>query len=92
MVAPASSTMPGRITSSTPTRQKFSGPGLICLMRLTSIAAGLIYLVLPLDLVPDFIPGIGYIDDALVLSTLWKILESQIDSYMAFRVERLSEP
>jgi uncharacterized membrane protein YkvA (DUF1232 family) len=51
----------------------------------TLIAAGLIYLVLPTDFVPDFIPGLGYIDDALVLSTLWKIVESQIESYMAFR-------
>lgn len=51
----------------------------------TLIAAGLIYLVLPFDLAPDFIPGIGYLDDALVLSTLWKIVQSEVDRYMAYR-------
>jgi uncharacterized membrane protein YkvA (DUF1232 family) len=51
----------------------------------TMIAAGLLYLVLPTDLVPDFIPGIGFIDDALVLSTLWKVVQGQIENYLAFR-------
>jgi uncharacterized membrane protein YkvA (DUF1232 family) len=51
----------------------------------TLIAAGLIYLVLPFDIAPDFIPGLGYIDDAFVLSTLWKIIESEIDRYLAYR-------
>jgi uncharacterized membrane protein YkvA (DUF1232 family) len=51
----------------------------------TLIAAGLIYLVLPFDLAPDFIPGLGFIDDAFVLSTLWKIIESEVDRYQAYR-------
>jgi uncharacterized membrane protein YkvA (DUF1232 family) len=51
----------------------------------TLIAAGLIYLVLPFDIAPDFIPGLGFIDDAFVLSTLWKIIESEIDRYLAYR-------
>ena len=48
------------------------------------IAAGLIYFVLPMDLTPDFIPGIGYIDDAVVLGTLWKLLQEELDRYSAF--------
>ena len=51
----------------------------------TLIAAGLLYLVLPFDLTPDFIPGLGFIDDAFVLSTLWKIIESEIDRFLAYR-------
>jgi uncharacterized membrane protein YkvA (DUF1232 family) len=51
----------------------------------TLIAAGLIYLVLPFDLAPDFIPGLGFIDDAFVLSTLWKIIESEVERYQAYR-------
>ncbi len=58
----------------------------------TLIAAGLIYLVLPTDFVPDFIPGLGYLDDAMVLSTLWKVVEGQIESYVAFRAKTLSQP
>ncbi len=49
------------------------------------VAAALLYFVLPTDVVPDFIPGIGYIDDALVLSTLWKLIGEEIEGYMLFR-------
>lgn len=52
------------------------------------IAAGLIYFLLPVDMTPDFIPGIGYIDDALVLSTLWKIVQEQVTRYMSFKENR----
>ena len=52
------------------------------------IAAGLIYFLLPVDMTPDFIPGIGYLDDALVLSTLWKIVQEQVDRYMVVRENR----
>ncbi len=52
------------------------------------IAAGLIYFLLPIDLTPDFIPGIGYLDDALVLTTLWKIVQEQVDKYMIVRENR----
>jgi|GEM_PF-512804 len=49
------------------------------------VAAALLYFVLPTDIVPDFIPGIGYVDDALVLSTLWKLIGEEIEGYMLFR-------
>lgn len=48
------------------------------------IAASLLYFVLPIDLTPDFIPGIGYIDDALVLATLWRLIQEKIDEYIEF--------
>lgn len=52
------------------------------------IAAGLLYFLLPVDMTPDFIPGIGYLDDALVLSALWKIVQEQVDRYMVVRENR----
>ena len=38
--------------------------------RRSKIVAGLAvgYLALPIDLIPDFLPGIGYLDDALIVA------------------------
>ena len=34
-------------------------------------ALGLVYLAIPIDLIPDFIPGLGHLDDALLVA--WAI-------------------
>ncbi len=50
---------------------------------IVSLAAALLYIVSPIDLLPDFIPGIGLIDDAAVLALL---LHSLAQDLAAFRV------
>lgn len=50
---------------------------------LASLAIALLYVVSPLDLIPDFIPGIGLIDDAAVLALL---LHSIAQDLAAFRI------
>lgn len=50
---------------------------------IVSLAAGLLYIVSPMDLLPDFIPGIGLIDDAAVVALL---LHSVAQDLAAFRV------
>lgn len=50
---------------------------------IVSLAAALLYIVIPMDLLPDFIPGIGLIDDAAVLALL---LHSIAQDLAAFRV------
>jgi len=54
------------------------------------VAAALLYFVLPTDIVPDFIPGIGYIDDALILTTLWNVVRGEIDLYLDYRQRKQS--
>ena len=49
------------------------------------IAGALAYVVLPVDIIPDFIPIIGWIDDAFVLGFTIKSLREEIDRYKAFR-------
>ena len=48
------------------------------------VVAGLIYFVVPIDFTPDFIPGFGYVDDAVVLSTLWSMVQGELERYMLF--------
>jgi len=51
----------------------------------TLLIAGLMYFLLPSDLTPDYIPIIGYIDDAAVMTAIFKRLAREIQSYKRFR-------
>ena len=50
---------------------------------LASLVGTLLYVVSPIDLIPDFIPGVGFIDDAAVLALL---LHSLAQDLVAFRI------
>lgn len=45
------------------------------------ILGSLLYLIFPVDIVPDFIIGIGILDDITVLTFIWLALKSEIDDY-----------
>lgn len=55
----------------------------LSMRTIVSLSAALLYIVSPIDLMPDFIPGIGLIDDAAVLALL---LHSIAQDLAAFRV------
>ena len=48
---------------------------------LATIGGALAYVVLPTDLVPDFIPMLGWIDDALVVKLVMDSAKSEISRY-----------
>ena len=52
---------------------------------LALLAGGLAYLALPLDLVPDFIPVAGWVDDAAVLAWIFKRCADEFQKYKAFK-------
>lgn len=53
---------------------------------IATIVVALLYIFNPLDLVPDFIPGIGYIDDLAVLSIGMGWVETDLHKYLDWRL------
>ena len=49
------------------------------------IGGALLYFILPADLVPDFIPLIGYIDDLTILTTIMNSLGGEIKEYRQWK-------
>lgn len=48
---------------------------------LVVVVAGLIYVVSPVDLIPDAIPGIGALDDATVVLWVVKTVRNELDAF-----------
>lgn len=47
-----------------------------------SIIAAVAYFVAPVDLIPDFIPVVGYLDDAFVIAFVLKSVKGDLDKFM----------
>lgn len=47
--------------------------------------AALLYVLNPLDLIPDFIPGIGYLDDGVVIMLALRLMEKDLHRYRRWR-------
>jgi uncharacterized membrane protein YkvA (DUF1232 family) len=56
-----------------------------------SVVAGLMYFLSPFDAVPDWIPGIGMLDDIAVLAWVMKSLESELNAFRAWRARQAPE-
>ena len=52
---------------------------------IAAIVGALIYVLSPIDIIPDFIPVIGYVDDAFVIAVTLKALESDINNYIDWK-------
>lgn len=50
-----------------------------------TIAGALAYVILPIDIIPDFLPIVGWIDDAFVLGFTINSISKEIERYKAFR-------
>jgi len=55
--------------------------------RVLMLAGGLLYLVSPFDMIPDFLPG-GFLDDAAVLTYVLRALNDEIDDFLAWERAR----
>ena len=57
---------------------------------IASLAGALIYVLSPVDLIPDFIPGVGFIDDAALLALVFKSISSDLEKYRIWKGEKSS--
>ncbi|MBE8724773.1 YkvA family protein [Flavobacterium sp. KB82] len=46
-----------------------------------AIMGSLVYFLSPIDLIPDFIPVVGFLDDIAVLGLVFKQVKSDLDDY-----------
>jgi uncharacterized membrane protein YkvA (DUF1232 family) len=57
--------------------------------KLLIIIAALIYFVSPFDVIPDWVPVLGHIDDAFVVSLALKSVRADLDTFMAWETSRI---
>ena len=54
---------------------------------LAGIVTALLYVLSPVDLIPDFIPAIGTLDDALVIAVCLKLVKKDLDAYTFWKTK-----
>lgn len=50
-----------------------------------SVLAALLYFISPLDLVPDFLVGLGFLDDAVILGFVFKKVSQELKKYQDWK-------
>jgi len=50
-----------------------------------AIVGSLLYVLSPIDVIPDFIPVVGYLDDAGVIALCLNFVKTDIDKYKEFK-------
>ena len=53
-----------------------------------AIISALVYFVSPIDAIPDFIPGVGFADDAAVIAFCLAKIDSDVQLYQEWRVSQ----
>jgi uncharacterized membrane protein YkvA (DUF1232 family) len=52
--------------------------------KVSLVIAGLLYFVSPLDAIPDFLPGLGLLDDVFIVTWLVKTLREELEKFRAW--------
>ena len=52
---------------------------------IVAVTAALLYFVVPLDVIPDFLIGVGFIDDASVVGYVMTMLAAEMDTFRRWK-------
>jgi uncharacterized membrane protein YkvA (DUF1232 family) len=50
-----------------------------------AVAAAIVYVVSPIDLIPDFLVPVGWTDDLLVLALVWGLVKRELRDYCSWK-------
>ena len=53
---------------------------------IAAIGLTLLYVFNPLDMLPDFLPGVGYVDDFALFTVAIRFIESDLHSYLDWKI------
>lgn len=55
--------------------------------KLALVIAALVYFVMPIDALPDFIAGFGLTDDAALLAWTWSAVRDEVEQFLLWEAE-----
>ena len=59
---------------------------------ISAAAIALLYVLNPVDVIPDIIPGFGYLDDAAVVAFCLRLMEREIEKYQEWKSQKKPRP
>ena len=60
----------------------------ISMRALVIVVGALLYFVVPTDAIPDFLVGIGFVDDAAVIAYALRAVRGELDAFRAWRARQ----